>query len=96
MKKIISKGGAFKYLILGIIAVVLVAVFLNNKFITKQALGSIYNIEEATTNYYNLQRGDTVNYEINGYSDWQVISKDEMNGTVEVAPKANVENLTLD
>ena len=87
----------FKFLIPGVISIILiVTIFIGTKFLPKQALGSIYNIDEAGTNFDNIQRGDTVNYEINGYSDWQVISKDDYNGTVDVVPKTNVEDLTLE
>ena len=87
----------FKYLIPGIIAVILLsAIFLSNKFITKQNLESIYNIEEAGLNFDNIQIGDTVNYEVNGYSDWQVIGKDEYAGTIDVVSKTNTEYLTLE
>ena len=33
---------------------------------------------------------------MNGYSDWQVLYKDEMNGTIDVVSKNNTENLTLE
>ena len=90
-------GGSFKYLIPGIIAVILLsAVLLSNKFITKQNLGSIYNIDEAGDNFDNIQIGDSINYEVNGYSDWQVIGKDEYNGTIDVVSKTNTEDLTLE
>ena len=69
-------GGSFKYLIPGIIAVILLsAVFLSNKFITKQNLGNIYNIDEAWDNSDNIQIGDEINYEVNGYSNWKVVWK---------------------
>ena len=96
-KKKKMEGKNFKYLIPGIIAVILLsAIFLSNKFITKQNLESIYNIEEAGLNFDNIQIGDTVNYEVNGYSDWQVIGKDEYAGTIDVVSKTNTEYLTLE
>ena len=89
-------GGSFKYLIPVIIAVILLSgVLLSNKFITKQSLGSIYNIDEANQNIENIKLGDTINYEINGYSDWQVLYVDKENGTVDVVSKTNVEDVTL-
>lgn len=92
-----KKWGSFKYLIPGIIAVILLsAVFLSNKFITKQTVGSIYNIDEAGDNFDNIQIGDEINYEVNGYSDWQVIGKDDYEGTIDVVSKTNTEDLTLD
>ena len=97
MKKKKKMKWSFKYLIPGIIAVILLsAVFLSNKYITKQSVGSIYNIEEAGTNFDNIQIGDEINYEVNGYSDWQVIGKDEYAGTIDVVSKTNTEDLTLE
>jgi len=90
-------GGSFKYLIPGIIAVILLsAVFLSNKFITKQAVGSIYNIDELKNNFSNVKIGDTINYEINGYSDWEVLYTDIDNGTIDIVSKTNTEDLTLE
>ena len=40
--------------------------------------------------------GDSINYEVNGYSDWQVIGKDEYAGTIDVVSKTNTEDLTLE
>ena len=97
MKKNKKWGGSFKYLIPVIIAVILLSgVLLSNKFITKQSLGSIYNVEEAEDNFYNIQIGDSINYEVNGYSDWQVIGKDDYNGTIDVVSKTNTEDITLE
>ena len=76
MKKNKKIKWSFRYIIPGIVVVTLLsAVFLSNKFITKQNLGSIYNIDEAGDNSDNIQIGDEINYEVNGYSDWQVMWK---------------------
>jgi len=66
------------------------------KFIPKQLLGSVYTISELEDEFDNVQIGDEVNYEINGYSDWQVIGKDDYNGTIDVVSKTNTEDLTLE
>ncbi len=96
-KKKIDISISFRYMIPGIVALILlVVIFLETDFVPKQALGSIYNINDLETNFDNVQIGDTVNYEINGYSDWQVIGKDEYKGTVDVVSKTNTENLTLE
>lgn len=97
MKKKTSGRGSSKYIIPGILAIVLVvAIFLGAKLMTKQNLASIYNIDEASSNFDNIQIGDTINYEVNGYSDWQVLYIDKGNGTIDVAPKTNIEDLTLE
>ena len=86
-----------KYIIPGLVAIFLViAIILGGKHIQNQAKTSIYDINEATTNYDNIKMGDTINYEINGYSDWQVIGKDEFSGTIDIVSRTNTENLTLE
>lgn len=48
MKKNKKIKWSFRYIIPGIVVVILLsAVLLSNKFITKQNLGNIYNIDEA-------------------------------------------------
>ena len=79
-----------------IVTVALVVLFIGNQFKPKQALGSAYNINELESNFDSIKIGDEVNYEINGYSDWQVIGKDEYTGTIDVVSKTNTEDLTLE
>ena len=55
----------------------------------KNALGSVYNVTELEQQFDKIAVGDTINYEINGYSDWQVISTDKDNGTIDVVAKSN-------
>ena len=97
MKKNKSKGLAIKHIIFGLFATLLiVSIIYGDDLLTKQAIGSVYNISELGDNYYDIQIGDEVNYEINGYSDWQVIGKDEYNGTIDVVSKTNTENIMLE
>lgn len=89
-------GGSFKYIIPSIIGLILIVLVLENKFILKDVLGNVYNITEAETNFDNIGIGDSTNFEINGYSDWQVIGKDDKEGTVDIVSKSSTESLTLD
>lgn len=61
----------------------------------KNALGSVYNVTELEQQFDKIAVGDTINYEINGYSDWQVISTDKDNGTIDVVAKSNTEGITI-
>ena len=89
-------GGSFKYIIPGIVVLILIGIIVGYKFIPKQLLGSVYSIDELKENFDNIKIGDEVNYEINGYSDWQVLYKDIDNGTIDVVSKTNTEDLTLE
>lgn len=57
---------------------------------------SIYNINDLSSSLDNLKVGDNINYEINGYSDWKIISIDKENGTIEVTSNSNVYDLTIE
>ena len=70
-------------------------VALSGKIITSSLLGSVYNISNLKDNINNINPGDTINYDINGYSDWRVLSIDKENGTIEVTSNTNTKNLTI-
>ena len=92
-----NKMKSFKYLIPGLIVVVLIStIFLSSKFIRKQAPGNVYNIIDAETNFDIIEIGDEINYEINGCSNWQVIGKNNYEGTIDVVSKTNAEYLTIE
>ena len=57
---------------------------------------NIYSISDLNGNIDNLKAGDIINYNINGYSDWKVLSVDKNNGTVEVTSNTNVKDLTIE
>ena len=50
--------------------------------------GSVYEIDD-------VQVGDTFNYTANGYSDWEVLSIDRENKTLEIVSKNSVEDLAI-
>ena len=98
MKKtmILKNKKTVKYIIPSVVVLILIGIIIGYNILPKQALGSIYNISELGDNFDNIQIGDEVNYEINGYNNWQVIGKDDYNGTVDIVSKTNTEDLTLE
>ena len=98
MKKtmILKNKKTVKYIIPSVVVLILIGIIVGYNISPKQALGSIYNISELEENFDNIQIGDEVNYEINGYNNWQVIGKDDYNGTVDIVSKTNTEDLTLE
>lgn len=95
-KKKINGLMSFKYIIPSIIGLILIVLVLENKFIPKDILGNVYSIDDAINNYGRINIGDTINYEINGYSDWQVIDKNDNNELIEIVSKGDAENLSLE
>lgn len=91
----VKSGGSLKYIIPGMLAVVLIAIVIGNYLRPDKALGSVYSIEQANQDIGSIRVGDTINYEINGYSDWQVLHVDRENGLVDVVSKSNTENLEI-
>ena len=57
---------------------------------------NIYGITDLNENIDNLKVGDTINYNINGYSDWKVLNVDKNSGTVEVTSNTNVKDLEIE
>lgn len=74
-----------------VLAIVLVSV-LGPKNIT----GSVYNVSDLENKIDKVSAGDYLNYNINGYSNWKVLRKDEYNGTIEVVSETNVKDITFD
>ena len=59
-------------------------------------LGSLYNANKIEESIGKIKVGDSIDYEINGYSNWQVVSIDKENNTLDVVSKENVEDITLE
>ena len=70
-------------------------VALSGKVLLSSLTSSVYNITDLN-NLDNVNVGDTINYSINGYSDWKVLSVDKNNGTVDVTSATNTKDLTID
>lgn len=84
MKKIFSeflnnklKWRQNKIIIPSLLSVLLIVLMLGGYILPKYLLGSVYSISEIENNIDKVKVGDTINYELNGYSDWQVISVDK-------------------
>ena len=71
-------------------------VALSGKVLLSSLTSSVYNISNLKDNIDNVNAGDIINYEINGYSDWKVLSVDKENGTIEVTSNTNVKDLTIE
>lgn len=69
-------------------------VALSGKVLLSSLTSSVYNITDLN-NLDNVNVGDTINYSINGYSNWKVLSVDKNNGTVEVTSETNTKDLTI-
>ena len=84
-----------KIILPSIFVVVLLAIILVSFLNLKGTTGSVFNISELDKKIDLVQPGDIINYEINGYNDWQVLRKDKYNGTVDVISRTNVKNITF-
>ena len=102
MKKIFSeflnnklKWRQNKIIIPSLLSVLLIVLMLGGYILPKYLLGSVYSISEIENNIDKVKVGDTINYELNGYSDWQVISVDKKNNKFEMVSKTNVDSIML-
>ena len=88
-------GKSLKFVIPGIIVVVLIAIVLGRLLGTNKALGSVYSIEHANQDIDSIKVGDTIRYDINGYDNWQVLYIDKENGTVDLVSGGVVKNVMI-
>ena len=77
-------------------SIALVFVFVGCRVIPSLLANNVYSITDAGGNIDSLNPGDMINYNINGYSNWRILTVDKENGTVEVTSDSNVYNLTID
>lgn len=84
-----------KYIILASCLVLVLTVFFASQLKPSRLLGNLYNINDVEKNIGKIKVGDIINYDINGYSTWQVVSIDKESGTLDVVSKTNVEDVTL-
>lgn len=94
--KLKQKKINFKILIPICAFIVLVFVFVGCRVIPSLLANNVYSITDAGGNIDSLNPGDIINYNINGYSKWRILTVDKENGTVEVTSDSNVYNLTID
>ena len=97
MKKINRYSSKFnkKLIVLTSCLVLVFTIVFASKLKPTRLLGNLYNINDVEKNIDKLKVGDIINYEINGYSNWQVVSIDKESGTLDVVSKTNVEDITL-
>lgn len=84
-----------KKFIVGLSVIIIVVMLFCTKFNPIRLLGSLYNADQINENIDKIKIGDTITYEINGYSNWQVVSIDKGNNTIDVVSRDNVEDVTL-
>ena len=81
------------------IVLILVVCFSSFKVINfsfKKLMSNVYEISEIKSNIDNVKVGDTIKYEANGYSDWQVLYIDKENNTLDIVSKTNPETVLID
>ncbi len=90
-----SKKNAYKIIAASICTIILIIVMVCTSIKPTKLLGSVYNINDLEKNASKIKVGDSINYEINGYSKWKVIYVDKENNTVDVVSKDNLGEMTL-
>ena len=90
-----NKKNACKIIAASVCAIILIIVMVYSSVKPTKLLGSVYNINDLEKNVNKLKVGDSINYEINGYSNWKVIYIDKENNTVDVVSKDNLAEFTL-
>lgn len=76
--------------------IIVMIVLLGTKLNPIRLLGSLYHSNEIKDSIGKIKVGDVIDYEINGYSNWQVVSVDRENNTLDVVSRENVEDITLE
>ena len=95
-KSVIINMKQLKYFIFAGVFLCLLLIFLGSRFIPAMFASSVYTINDLSDNMDKVRAGDIINYEINGYRNWRVLSVDKKNGTVDVTSSSNVYDLTLE
>ena len=57
--------------------------------------GSVYDVDSIGENIDNIKIGDSINYTVNGYSDWEVLDINKEDNTIDVVSKKSVENVMI-
>ena len=88
-----KRSKIIKFLLVCVVAIGLFFLVKNTNLL--KLVGSIYNITDISSNIDNIQIGDKINYSANGVDDWEVLSINKGNNTIEIVSTDSVENLTL-
>ena len=92
---VLNKKQLVKVLPVCVVAFVLLLVVCG-KVVLTSLTSSVYGISELNDNLDSIKTGDIINYNINGYSEWKVLTVDKANGTIEVTSKTSVKDLTVE
>ena len=84
-----------KLAVSSVLLVVVLAIVLLTFIKLRSNVVSVYNISDLERKIDLVQPGDTINYNLNGVNEWQVLRKDKYNGTIDVISKENVKDITL-
>ena len=76
--------------------VILLVLILGGRIIPEMLSGNVYRVTELSDNLDRVKVGDKINYTINGYNNWRVLSVDKENGTIDVTSNTNVKDLTIE
>lgn len=82
------------YAIAVCLIIVLVCIFGSN-LNPIRLLSNVYNVEDIKMSIDDVKVGDTINYEANGYTEWQVLYIDKENNTLDIISKDSVEDVSL-
>ena len=76
--------------------VFILILFIGGRIVPEMLSSNVYRITELSDNLDKVRAGDKVNYSINGYNNWRVLSVDKENGTIDVTSNTNVKDLTIE
>ena len=83
-------------LIIALCSVFIIVLLLIFSVKPNKLLSSVYDIDSIKNNIDKVKVGDSLNYEINGYSKWKIIYVDKKNNTVDVVSKDNLKDITME
>ena len=76
--------------------IILLVLFLGGRIVPEMLSGNVYRITELNDALDKVKAGDKINYTINGYNNWRVLSVDKENGTIDVTSNTNIKDLTIE
>ena len=79
-----------------LLIIFMLCIVIVGKINLKTITGNVYSISELAKSIDTISQGDKIDYELNGYNDWEVLYVDKENGTVDVVSKTNTEDVKLE
>ena len=78
-----------------VLFVVLIVIIFGMSFTFSRLLGNVYEVDNIGANIDKIKIGDTIKYTANGYSDWEVLSINREDNTLDIVSKTSVEDVTI-